>query len=220
MFNFSGSFEQGTMMHWRFGSRLLAIGGISLTVVLAAGALIERADAQMQQLNEGFNAFDPQWALGNPFMSSGFGLGSNIAVGINQQAYTARLGSGTVGLSVESYGANATAGNFLGPALAFPTSQRQDWFSNLGNPASFTSVVGSYKSAPDAALFDGLYTTASFGITSISTNPTGFSGLPNFTAGNDAVGFSAKAGLGLQLTPQITIEGSVGVTQMPTSAFR
>ncbi|MEO6842968.1 MAG: hypothetical protein ABI192_19660 [Bradyrhizobium sp.] len=185
------------------------------TVAVVTGASIERADAQMQQVTDGFNPSDPQWALGNPFMSSGWGAGSSM----NQPAYTAPLGSGMVGLSVASYGVNATGGNFFSPSLAFPTSQQPNWLPNFGS-ASVTSVVGNYKSAPNAALFGGLYTTASFGITSISTNPAGFSGLPNFTAGNDAVGFSAKAGLGLQLTPQITIEGSVGVTQMPTSTLR
>jgi hypothetical protein len=89
----------------------------------------------------------------------------------------------------------------------------------LGNPASFTSVFGSYKSTPDTAL-NGLYTTASFGVTTFKANPSGFSGLPSFSGGNDVSGFSASAGVGLQLTPQISIEGSVGFTQGPASTFR
>jgi hypothetical protein len=219
-------------MHWRSCSRSIGVGGICLAA-LATGRLAEPANAQaMQQVNgsqasgsqasgsqaSGFNALDPQWAFANPFISSGFGAGSSMATAINQQATTAPLGSGAMGLFVASNagGANGISNSLFGP---LQTSQRQDWFANLANPASFTSVVGSYKSAPDAAL-NGLYTTASFGVTTFRANPLGYSGLPNFSAGNDVSAFSARAGVGLQLTPQISIEGSVGFTQGPASTFR
>ena len=58
-----------------------------------------------------------------------------------------------------------------------------------------------------------------FGVTSFKTNPN-FSGLTNFSGGNDGAAFSASAGVGLQLTPQISIEGSVGWTQAPSGTFR
>ncbi len=203
-------------MPWKSRSRAMAIG-LGLMMALATSASI--APAQAQQLN-GFNALEPQWALGNPFMSSGFSAGSSFATGFNQQAYTAKLGSGTVGWLAESGGGGAggISGDLFGPQFASPTSQRQDWFANLGNPA-WSSISGSYKSAPDTTL-NGLYTTASFGMTSIKAYPSGFSGLPNFAAGNDAVALTARAGVGLQLTPDISIEGSVGVTQVQTPAFR
>jgi hypothetical protein len=206
-------------MHWRFCWRSIAIGGISLVVTSATGWLIAPASAQAVQ-GSAFNAFDPRWALASPYTFSGFNTGSNFAAGINQQAYTATFGTGTVGLFVESNvrgdAAGATAGNFFGAPSAFPTS-RQDWFASLGDSAWRTSVVGSYKSAPDAGL-NGLYTTASFGVTSFKTE--GFSGLTNFSAGNDTVAFTAGAGVGLQLTPQISIEGSVSWTQVPSPTFR
>jgi hypothetical protein len=188
-------------------------------VTLQTGGLIASANAQAPQVS-GFNAFDPQWALASAYTFSGFNTGSNFAAGINQQAYATTFGSGTVGLFVESNvrgdGAGATASNFFGAPSAFPTS-RQDWFASLGDSAWRTSVVGSYKSAPDAGL-NGLYTTASFGVTSFKTE--GFSGLTNFSAGNDTVAFTAGAGVGLQLTPQISIEGSVSWTQVPSPTFR
>jgi hypothetical protein len=220
---FFGSFEQGAVMQGRFRSRSIAIGGIFLMVTLTAGVLIEPAHAQAQQA-DGFNASAPQWALTNPYLFSGLNAGSNIATGTNQQAYTAPFGSGTVGLFVESNvrdggaGASGTSGNWFGPLLVSPTSQREDWFANLANPGWRTSVFGSYKSAPNAGLFNGLYTTAGFGVTSIRTNPSGFSGLPNFS--NDVAAVTARAGLGLQVTPQITVEGSVSWTQVPASTFR
>jgi hypothetical protein len=214
-------------MHWRSCSRSIGVGGICLAA-LVTGRLTEPANAQaMQQVNSsqasgsqasgsqasGFNALDPQWALASPFMSSGFGVGS-IAGGTNQQAaYATKFGSGTVGLFVESNAGNA--GSFSGA----PTALRQDWFSTLGDPVSRTSMFGSYKSAPSTGLFDGLYTTASFGVTSLSMNPSGFSGLPGFS-GNDVTAVTARAGVGLQLTPQISIEGSVGFTQRSNSTFR
>jgi hypothetical protein len=203
--------------------RPIAIGGIGLMAALAAGAPIAPAHAQAMaqtqtQQPNGFNALDPQWAFANPFMSAGFGAGSTMATAISQQAYATPVGSGTMGLFVASNsgGASAISSNMFG---TLPTSQRQDWFANLGSPTSFTSVVGSYKSAPDMAL-NGLYTTASFGVATIKANPLGYSGLPGFSAGNDVSAFSARAGVGLQLTPQISIEGSVGFTQGPTSTFR
>ena len=206
-------------MQWRFCARSVAIGAIFLTVTLAAGALVEPARAQAQQVN-GFNEFDSRWAL-----ASGLNAGSNFA-GINQQVYTAPFASGTVGLSVESSGRDGGAGvsgmsgNAFSPLLAFPTSQRQDWFSNLASPDWKTSMVGTYRSGPDTGLFNGVYTTASFGMAGVRTNPLAFSGLPNYSAGNDAVAFTARAGLGIQLTPQISVEGSFGFTQMPASTFR
>lgn len=94
---------------------------------------------------------------------------------------------------------------------------QSNWFTGLGSGFSGSSVVGSYKSDP--AMYNGLYTTASFGMTNISANPSGFSGLPGFTT--DATAVTARAGLGLQITPQISIEGSVGFTQMQqNSGFR
>lgn len=204
-------------MQWRFCSRPIAIGGICLMVTLTASALVAPAHAQAQPVT-GFNPFDPQWAaLANPYTPLGFNAGSDMAPGTNQQAYTAKLGSGTLGLFVESGG---ISGNPFGPQFVSPTSERQDWFTNLGETAWRTSVVGSYKSNPNAALLGGLYTTASFGVTSIRTNPSGLPGLTNFYAGNDAVGVTASAGLGLQLTPEISVEGSFGYTQWPASTFR
>jgi hypothetical protein len=206
-------------MHWRFCWRSIAIGSISLMVTSATGGLIAPASAQAPQVS-GFNAYDPRWALASPYTFSGFNTGSNFAA-VDQQAYTATFGTGTVGLFVESVRsdvAGATTGNFFGAAPAFPTS-RQDWFASLGDSAWRTSVVGSYKSAPDAGL-NGLYTTASFGVTSFKTDPSGFSGLTNFSAGNDGVAFTASAGVGLQLTPQISIEGGFSWTQVPSSTFR
>lgn len=195
-------------MYWGFCLRSLAIGGVCLVVTLATSAFVAPARAQTQPV-AGFSPFDPQWAFANPF--------TRFAPGTNQQTYTAKLGSGTVGLLVESGG---ISNNFFSPQFVSPTSQRQDWFTELADPAWRTSIVGSYKSNPNAALFDGLYTTASFGVTSIRSNPTGLPGLTNFFAGNDAVGVTASAGLGLQLTPEISIEGSFGYTQMPAPTFR
>ena len=174
------------------------------------------AKAQAPQFND-FNAFDQQWGLARPFASWGLNAGFG-ADGISRQGYTTPFGSGIAGLFIESNtaGASGPYGNLLGPA--FPTSQGQNWFSNFGNLDWKTSVFGSYKSDPK--LFNGLYTTASFGITDFKTNALGYSGLPNFSGGNEAVAMTARAGLGLQITPQLSIEGSVGFTQMQGSAFR
>ena len=68
-------------------------------------------------------------------------------------------------------------------------------------------------------MFNGLYTTASFGLTDFRTNLPGLSGLTNFS-GNDLVGVTASAGVGFQLTPNISVEGSVSWSQMPSSTFR
>lgn len=218
-------------MQWRSGSRPMAIGGACVMFMLATSGLIAPANAQaMQQVNgpqgtasqgaasqgtvsqaSGFNALDPQWAFANPFMSSRFGLGP-LATGVSQQAYATKFGSGTVGLFVESNAPNSS--NFFG---ALPVSQ-QDWFTGLGDPAWRTSMFGSYKSDPKTGLFDGLYTTASFGVTNFKTNPS-FPGL-NFSGNNDLTAVTASVGAGLQLTPQISIEGSVSFTQMPNSNFR
>ncbi len=67
-------------------------------------------------------------------------------------------------------------------------------------------------------MFDGLYTTASFGVTNFKTNPS-FPGM-NFTGNNDLTAVTASVGAGLQLTPNISIEGSIGFTQMQNSNFR
>ncbi len=174
----------------------------------------------MQQLNLS-NELYPQWLIGNPYIANGFVAGSNFATGVSQQSYMTKLGSGVVGLFVESNdGArtNGIPGSFFGASSAFPTSPRENWFSNLGNPAWRTSVFGSYKSDVNAGLFNGLYTTASFGLTDFKTNLPGFSGL-NFS-GNDLVGVTASAGVGFQLTPNISVEGSVSWSQMPSATFR
>ncbi len=211
-------------MHWGSCSRSMAIGGICLMATVATSALV--GPAQAQQVDAfgfagGANEFYPLWA--KPYLFSGFSTGPNGAAASNQVAYTTKIGSGTVGMFLESSRdngawASATSGNFFGPSFGSPTSLREDWFA-LGNPASRTSIFGSYKSEPNTALFNGLYTTASFGVTSIRANPPGLPGLTNFS-GNDAVGLTASAGLGLKLTPQITIEGSVGFTQLSPSGFR
>jgi len=222
-------------MHWGYCSRSIAIGGIGLMVMAALGAPIAPADAQMMQQVDGRAGDEsyPQWA--KPYFSPGFGS-ANI-----QPAYTAKIGSGTVALFVDSNvpdtSVGGISGNFFSPLSVSPMPLRQDWFgasfsgpgfagSSLANPAWKTSIYGSYKSDPGTALFNGLYTTASVGITRYATNPLGYAGLPGFT-GNEVTGVRASAGLGLQLTPRITVEGSVGFIQapaasafMPGSAFR
>ena len=146
--------------------------------------------------------------------------------GIDRQAYTMKLGSGTLGLfsasNTQDYGARAigSSGNFFDPLPFSPVAQPGAWFSSLGDSAWRSSFAGSYKSNPNDALFNGLYTTASFGVTSFKTSPAGLPGLTNFTTGNDAIALTATAGVGVQITPQISIEGSVGFTQMPGSNFR
>jgi hypothetical protein len=216
------AFEQGAVMQRRFCARSIAIVGTVLTVTPATYAFVEQANAQAMQ-GSGFNEFDSRWAFATPFAASGLNADSNVA-GISRQAFTAPLGSGTVGLLVESgrdgAGSGGIPGNLFGTMLASPLPQRQGWFANLANPDWRTSVFASYHSAPITGLFNGLYTTASFGITGISTAPPAFSGLPNFTSGNDVVGVTARAGVGLQLTPSVTVEGSVSWTQVPNSAFR
>jgi hypothetical protein len=42
----------------------------------------------------------------------------------------------------------------------------------------------------------------------------------NFAGNNDLTAVTASVGAGLQLTPNITIEGSIGFTQMQNSNFR
>lgn len=210
-------------MHWRFRTRSVAIGACltaSLIAALPVGALVEQAQAQA--MSSGFNPYDPQWAFARPDMPLGFNAGTTAN---SQPLYTAPFASGIVGLSVQSNtpdnGARAigSTGNFFDP-LPFSTLPSQSWFSSLGDPAWRTSFVGSYKSNPNSGLFDGLYTTASFGVTSFQASPPGLPGLSNFTAGNNATGVTASAGLGFQLTPQINIEGSVSFTQVPASNFR
>lgn len=219
--SFLRNLESGAAMHWRLCSGSIAIGGICLIAAMATGALVEPAHAQAQQVNglltsRAADESYPQWAT--PYLFSGLNAGS----GNNQQAYTTKFGSGVVGIYSnvrdDGAGASGTFNNLFG-RFDPPTSLRQDWFgTNLGNPAWRTSVFGSYKSEP--GLFNGLYTTASFGVAGIRTNPAGFSGLTNFSGSNDVVGLTAGAGVGLQLTPNITVEGGFTFTQVPGSAFR
>ena len=51
-------------------------------------------------------------------------------------------------------------------------------------------------------------------MTSFKASPAGLPGLTNFTAGNDTTAMTVSAGVGYQISPNITIEGSVGFTQM------
>lgn len=221
-------------MHWKSRSRIIAIGGICLAAVVATGTC---AHAQAMQAvgptgssanasasnAAGFDPYDPQWTLATPF---GFNSASGTAAGIDRQAYTTKFGSGTVGLfaasNTQDYGARAmgSTGNFFDPLPFSPIVPRGDWFGVLGDSAWRSSFVGTYKSNPNEGLFNGLYTTASFGATSFKTSPPGLPGLTNFTSGNDATALTATAGIGIQITPQISIEGSVGFTQMQGSNFR
>jgi hypothetical protein len=222
---FSLGLEPETVMHWRFFARSAAIGGC-LMAALATGAPTGRAQAQA--MSSAFNPYDPQWAFARPDMPFGFNTGgfNTGAAGGTQPLYTAPFASGMVGLSVQSTAPDTGArmmgstGNFFDPLPFGPTLPRQDWFSSLGDPAWRTSFVGSYKSNPNSGLLDGLYTTASFGVTSFQTGSPGLPGLSNFTAGNNATGMTASAGVGFQITPQINIEGSVSFSQMPASNFR
>ena len=221
-------------MHWRPCAQIMAIGGICVAAILATDT---RAHSQAMQVvggssagsstsgsnAVGFNPYDPQWALAGPF---GFNPASGMAAGIDRQAYTTKLGSGTVGLfaasNTQDYGARAmgSTGNFFDPLPFSPIVPRGDWFGVLGNSAWRSSFVGTYKSSPNEALFNGLYTTASFGVTSFKTSAPGLPGPTNFTSGNDATALTATAGVGVQITPQISIEGSVSFTQMQGSNFR
>jgi hypothetical protein len=223
-------------MQRRSSLRSIAIGGACVMFALATSGSIKPANAQaMQQVSapqgtgsqgsgsqgagsqagnsqaSGFNALDPQWTFANPFMASRFGFGP-MATSVSQEAYATKFGSGTVGLFVES-NAPSSSNYFGGLAVG-----QQDWFLGLGDPASRTSMFGSYKSDPRAGMFDGLYTTASFGVTNFKTNPS-LPGL-NFAGNNDLTAVTASVGAGLQLTPNISIEGSIGFTQMQNSNFR
>ena len=237
-------------MDWRSCSRTIAIGGICVVAILATGT---RVHAQAMQVvgsspagsnaagssptgssatgssatgsnAAGFNALDPQWAFATPF---GLNAGAGMAPGVDRQAFTTKLGAGTVGLfsatNTQDYGARAigSSGNYFDPLPFSSIAPRGNWFSSLGDSAWRSSVVGAYKSNPNDTLFNGLYTTASFGVTSFKTGPAGLPGLTNFTTGNDAVAVTATCRvLGVQITPQISIEGSVGFTQMQGSNFR
>jgi hypothetical protein len=229
-------------MHWRPRSRTIAIGGICLVATLATGVRVHAQAMQVVGVGPansgaagststganatsssttganagGFNALDPQWAFATPF-------GLNAGAGVDRQGLTTKLGSGTVGLfsatNTQDYGARAigSSGNFFDPLPFSSIAPSGNWFSSLGDSAWRSSVVGAYKSNPNDALFNGMYTTASFGVTSFKTGPAG---LTNFTTGNDATAVTATAGVGFQITPQISIEGSVGFTQMQGSNFR
>jgi hypothetical protein len=214
-------------MHLGPRSRIIALGGICLMATLAATAPVH-AQAMQQTGSSAppansnasaFNPYDPQWALAAPF-------GFNTVPGVDRQVSTMKISSGTLGLFAASnnqdYGARAmgSSGNFFDPLPFSATTQPGAWFSSLGNSSWRSSFAGSYKSNPNDALINGLYTTASFGVTSFKTGPGGLPGLTNFTPGNDAVAMTATAGVGVQITPQITFEGSVGFTQMQGSGLR
>lgn len=223
-------------MNWRLRSRTIALGGIGLMAMLAAGTPVHvqamdltgsgtnaaPASSSAASSNaSGFNPYDPQWALAAPF---GFNAAAGMTPGIDRQAFTTKLGSGTIGLfaatNTQDYGARAigSSGNLFDP-LPFSNSARPGaWFSSLGDSSWRSSFAGSYKSNPNN--LSGLYTTASFGVTSFKTSPAGLPGLTNFTTGNDATALTATAGVGVQITPQLSIEGSVGFTQMQGSNFR
>jgi hypothetical protein len=221
-------------MHFRPGSRTIAFGGICLMATLATGAQVHAQAMQGSNSTSsnappansnasGFNPYDSQWALTAPF---GFNAASSMIPGVERQAYTMKLNSGTVGLfaatNTQDYGARAigSSGNFFDPLPFSSVGQPGAWFSSLGDSSWRSSFAGSYKSNPNDALLNGLYTTASFGVTSFRTSPAGLPGLTNFTPGNDAVALTATAGVGVQITPQISIEGSVGFTQRQGSNFR
>jgi hypothetical protein len=214
----SGNLKSGAVMPWRLCSRSIAIGGICW---MAMVALVAPANAQAQQADDlGFwgTASAPLWA--RPYLFSGFN-GSSLAT--TGSAYTTKLGSGTVGMFVESYGGQGNGGwtgsgvgNYFSSTSSFPTSPRENWL-NAGDPAWRTSVIG-YKSEPNAN-FSGIYTTASFGLTNLKTSPLGITGLTNFSGG-DAAAMTASAGLGVKLTPNLTLEGSVSFTQVQPSGFR
>ena len=219
-------------MNWRPRSRTIALGGIGLMAMLATGTPVHvqamdltgsGSNAPPANSNSaGFNPYDPQWALAAPF---GFNA-AGMTPGIDRQAFTTRFGSGTIGLfaatNTQDYGARAigSSGNFFDPLPFSNIARPGAWFSSLGDSSWRSSFAGSYKSNANNALLNGLYTTASFGVTSFKTGPAGLPGLTNFTAGNDATALTATAGVGVQITPQLSIEGSVGFTQMQGSNFR
>jgi opacity protein-like surface antigen len=199
-------------------SRSIADGGICVLTIVAALGLIAPAHAQQQLNVAAGSAADqsyPQWA--RPYLFSGFGSG--LAAASSQQAYTGKFGSGMLGLSVNSYSRDEDAGaasSYLAPSLVSSMAQRQDWYgSSFANPAWRTSVVGTYKTEPNSPF----YTTASFGVAGYKPNLSGL-GLTNFTTGNEATGMTASAGVGVQVTPNITIEGGFTFTQGPPSGFR
>lgn len=214
-------------MHFRPRSQSIALGGICLMAMMAAGTVVHAqamratgSGAPSANSNaSGFNPYDPQWALAAPF-------GFNMTPGVDRQVTTMKIGSGTLGLfsasNNQDFGARAigSSGNMFDPLPFSSLAQPSPWFSSLGNAAWRSSFVGSYKSNPNDSAINGLYTTASFGVTSFQTGPAGLPGLTNFTTGNDATAVTATAGVGYKITPQITIEGSVGFTQMQGSNLR
>jgi hypothetical protein len=201
-------------MHWRVCARSMAVGVICLMATLVAGASVAPAQAQAMSV---FNPYDPQWAaVSSPYSFLGFDAGSNLTPGTSQQVFSTKVSSGTVGLFVES---GAVSGNLFGSQFMSPTFGPYG-FSGLADSTWKSSIVGSYKSNLGIASVDGLYTTARLGITSFSTTPVGPPGLTSLFGNTNATGVTASAGVGLQLTPQITIEGSVGFTQGPVSPFR
>jgi hypothetical protein len=217
-------------MHWRSRPRVIAIGGICLLVALVSG---QSAHAQAMQVvgpsstnlnssasssnTAGFNPYDPHWAMAAPF---GY---NTAAAGVD--AYALKLNSGTVALysatNTQDYGAHpiGSTGNLFDPLPFSSSIQPGAWFSGLGDSAWRSSVVASYKSNLNDAL-GGLYTTANFGMTSFKTGSASLPGLANFTTGNDATAMTVSAGVGYQISPHLTIEGSVGFTQMQGSNFR
>jgi hypothetical protein len=176
-------------MNWRPRSRTLALGGIGLMAMLATGTPVHvqamdltgsgsnapPANSNAANSNSaGFNPYDPQWALAAPF---GFNAAAGMTPGIDRQAFTTKFGSGTIGLfaatNTQDYGARAigSSGNFFDPLPFSNIARPGAWFSSLGDSSWRSSFAGSYKSNANNALLNGLYTTASFGVTSFKTGP-------------------------------------------------
>ena len=142
--------------------------------------------------------------LAAPF---GFNAASGMTPGIYRQAFTTKFGSGTIGLfaatNTQDYGARGrseaagiSSTHCRSPILPDPAPG-----SRVGDLSWRSSFAGSYKSNPNDALLNGLYTTASFGVTSFKTSPAGLPGLTNFTTGNDATALTATAGVGPDYAP-------------------
>jgi hypothetical protein len=106
------------MMDWQRGSSAISGGGpveVDFAFIQFAGFTFGKA----------VSAYDPQWALTKPYITSGFFNGSNNSTGINQVAYTATFGNGVSGtISLEDAQPYRTAGlvntsaNFIAPFQA------------------------------------------------------------------------------------------------------
>jgi hypothetical protein len=111
------------IMDWQRGSSSISGGGpveVDFAFIQFAGFTFGKA----------VSAYDPQWALTKPYITSGFFNGSNNSTGINQVAYTATFGNGVSGtISLEDAQPYRTAGlvntsvNFIAPfqANSLPT---------------------------------------------------------------------------------------------------